>query len=110
MGKFIKGEVVIIPFPFSDLSGSKKRPAFVMVDLEGDDIVLCQITSHFSKDRHAIPIKNEDFQKGNLINDVSYIRPNRIFTADKKIIVRSTGILQEAKTKEVSDKVIKLLS
>lgn len=110
MGKFIKGEVVIIPFPFSDLSGSKKRPAFVMVDLEGDDIVLCQITSQFSKDRYAIPIKSEDFQKGNLINDVSYIRPNRIFTADKKIIVRSTGILQESKTKEVSDIVIKILS
>jgi len=110
MGQFIKGEVVIIPFPFSDLSGSKRRPTFVMVDLEGDDIVLCQIISHFSKDRYAIPIKNEDFQKGNLINDVSYIRPNRIFTADKKIIVRSTGILQESKTKEVSDIVIKLLS
>ena len=30
MARFIKGDVVIIPFPFSDLSGSKRRPAFVI--------------------------------------------------------------------------------
>ena len=45
MAEFVKGEVVVIPFPFSDLSGSKKRPALVLADLEGDDILLCQITS-----------------------------------------------------------------
>jgi mRNA interferase MazF len=44
MGKFVKGDVVIIPFPFSDLSGNKKRPAFVVADLSGDDIIVCQIT------------------------------------------------------------------
>ena len=33
MGKFVKGDVVIIPFPFSDLTGNKKRPAFVVADL-----------------------------------------------------------------------------
>jgi len=42
MGKFIKGEIVVIPFPFSDLSASKRRPALVLVDLPGDDLILCQ--------------------------------------------------------------------
>ncbi len=45
MEKFIKGDVVVMPFPFSELSGSKKRPALVLADLPGDDILLCQITS-----------------------------------------------------------------
>jgi mRNA interferase MazF len=45
MGRFVKGDVVVIPFPYSDLSASKKRPALVLADLEGDDIILCQITS-----------------------------------------------------------------
>jgi len=40
MGQFIKGDVVIIPFPFTDLSGSKKRPAYVVADLPGDDIIV----------------------------------------------------------------------
>ena len=50
MAGFVKGDVVVIPFPFSDLSGSKKRPALVLADLPGDDILLCQITSQQTKD------------------------------------------------------------
>jgi len=44
VGKFVKGEVVVLNFPFSDLSGAKRRPALVLADLDGDDIILCQIT------------------------------------------------------------------
>jgi len=50
MEKFVRGDIVVIPFPFSDLSGSKKRPALVLADLQGDDIILCQITSQHTKD------------------------------------------------------------
>ena len=42
---FLKGDVVVLPFPFSDLSQSKRRPALVAANLEGDDIILCQIGS-----------------------------------------------------------------
>ena len=45
MEKFVKGEVVVIPFPFSDLTQAKRRPALVVTRLEGDDLILCQITS-----------------------------------------------------------------
>jgi hypothetical protein len=38
------GGVVLIPFPFSDLSGSKLRPALVLADVSAGDWVLCQIT------------------------------------------------------------------
>ena len=50
MGRFVKGDVVVIPFTFTDLSGSKKRPAFVVADLPGDDIIVCQITSKAKSD------------------------------------------------------------
>ena len=36
MGKFVKGDIVVIPFPFTDLSDAKKRPAFVVADLPGE--------------------------------------------------------------------------
>jgi len=36
----VKGDVVVIPFPFSDLSQSKRRPALVLAALEGDDVIL----------------------------------------------------------------------
>ncbi len=109
MEKFVKGEIVILPFPFSDLSGAKKRPAFVLADLEGDDIILCQITSQLVKDNHAVTIKNSDFKSGELVME-SNIRPNRIFTADKKIIIRKAGFLKEQKTKEVVGRVVNIIT
>jgi mRNA interferase MazF len=38
MEGFVKGDIIVIPFLFSDLSGSKKRPALVLADLQGNDI------------------------------------------------------------------------
>ena len=54
MGGFVKGDIVVLNFPFSDLSGTKRRPALVLADLAGNDIILCQITSIATKDNYAI--------------------------------------------------------
>ncbi len=43
MEKFVKGDVVVIPFPFSDLSASKKRPALVVSNITGDDIIIYNV-------------------------------------------------------------------
>ena len=56
MATFIKGDVVVMPFPFSDLSDSKRRPALVLSDSQGDDVILCQITSKNTRDNSAIPL------------------------------------------------------
>lgn len=64
MGRFIKGDVVVIPFPFSDLSSNKRRPALVLSALDGDDVILCQITSREVRDEFAIPLSIEDFREG----------------------------------------------
>jgi len=92
MEEFVKGNVIVIPFPFSDLSAAKRRPALVLANLAGDDILLCQITSQRPDEKHCISLKTTDFQVGNLPVD-SFIRPTRIFTADKNIIIRSVGIV-----------------
>jgi mRNA interferase MazF len=96
MERFIKGDVVIIPFPFSDLSDAKRRPALVLANLKGNDLILCQITSQHTKDSFAISLNSEDFTTGSLpVN--SFIRPNRIFTADKNIIIRKIGSVSNNK-------------
>jgi mRNA interferase MazF len=109
MARFIKGEVVVIPFPFSDLSGSKRRPALVLADLAGDDILLCQITSQNSpKDILAIPLLAADFKSGAL-SLASNIRPNRLFTADKTLIIKSVGVINAVIHQEVIDKIHSLI-
>lgn len=45
MERFVKGNVVVVPFPFSDLTQAKRRPALIIAELEGNDLILCQITS-----------------------------------------------------------------
>jgi mRNA interferase MazF len=50
MAEFIKGDVVVVPLPFSNLSQAKRRPALVVAELKGDDLILCQITSQNTQD------------------------------------------------------------
>lgn len=109
MGQLVKGAVVVLPFPFSDLTGSKRRPAFVLADSEGDDAILCQITSQAKFDPYAVAVKSSDFDSGSLSTD-SYVRPNKIFTADKKLIISVAGQLSEAKASEAVNSVISIIS
>ena len=109
MAKFVKGDVVVVPFPFSDLTQAKRRPALVLAELTGDDVILSQITSQNIKDRYSISLETEDFESGSL-NRNSNIRPNRIFTADKKILLYKAGHLKREKTAETIAGLIKILS
>jgi mRNA interferase MazF len=109
MGKFVKGEIIVVPFPFSDLSASKKRPALVVAALTGDDLILCQITSKNIRDSYSIEITDKDFISGGLHQD-SVVRPNRLFTADSNIILYKAGLLNFAKVQEVVDKIIEIVN
>lgn len=108
MAKFIKGDIVVVPFPFSDLTNAKRRPAFVLTVLSGDDIILCQITSREVKDDFSIKLKSVDFESGSLPVE-SNIRPNRLFTADKHIILYKVGHISQAKVNEVVGKTIEII-
>jgi mRNA interferase MazF len=109
MGKFIKGDVAVAPFPFSDLSATKKRPALVVAALTGDDVLLCQITSKITMDEYAIPIGDTDFTDGGL-HQPSNVRPNRLFTADGKIVLYRAGVLTSQKIQQVVAKIVKIVS
>lgn len=109
MGPFVKGDVVVTPFPFSDLSATKKRPALVVATLPGDDVILCQITSQAIADRYAVRLADRDFTSGRL-RQASNIRPNRLFTAESRIILYRAGTINAAKVEEVLAKLMQILS
>lgn len=100
MGKFAVGEVVLVSFPFSNLQGQKVRPALVLAKAELDDLILCQITSKPYTSKLAICIRSVDFTKGSL-PIVSYVRPNKLFTANSSIIKKTAGQLIPAVTKSI---------
>jgi mRNA interferase MazF len=102
------GEVVLVPFPFSDLSQSKVRPAVCLADAGREDWVLCQITSSPYGDPAAIPLDAPDFASGGLLVS-SFARPGKLFTAHAGLMVRSVGVLIPATFARVLSAVVGVL-
>lgn len=92
MEKFAVGSVVSVAFPFSNLKGQKVRPALVLSKVEFDNLILCQITSKPYTSKTAIRIEVDDFSEGSL-PVVSFVRPDKLFTAEKTIIKNIVGHL-----------------
>lgn len=108
MERFVKGNVVVLPFPFSDLTKAKRRPALIIAELEGNDLILCQITSQSIRDRYAVSIDDDEFETGTL-RQRSNVRPNRIFTADRHIILYRVGHLKPEKINQIIERIVSIL-
>ena len=87
------GSVILIPFPFSDLSQSKIRPALVLANAERGDWILCQITSKPYADQRAVRLDEGDFASGGL-ELTSYLRPGKLFTANEALMIETVGQLR----------------
>ena len=102
------GEIVLLPFPFSDLSHAKVRPAICLADAGRADWILCQITSNPYGDPAAIPLDAPDFASGGLLV-ASFARPGKLFTANATLIVRSVGVLTPAAFARVQSAVVAII-
>ena len=109
MEKLVKGDVVVLPFPYTDLSAAKKRPALVVAALKGDNIILAQITSQKRNDEDALELKTSDFLSGTLHKD-SFIVPAILFTAESFSIEYAAGKLKPEKIKEVEKKLCEIFT
>jgi len=102
------GSIVLVRFPFSDLSDSKLRPAVVLAGVERNDWILCQITSNPYSDRLAVEIKESDFADGSLMR-TSYAKPGKLFSANTSLMERHAGVLKQPKLKTIIDAVVAVL-
>lgn len=94
------GSVVLIPFPFSDLSQSKIRPALVLANAERGDWILCQITSKPYADQRAVRLDQTDFASGGL-ELTSYARPGKLFTANEALMIETVGQVRADKLRTI---------
>ncbi len=100
--------VVLVHFPFSDLSRSKLRPAVVLAAAGRGDYLLCQITSNPYSDSGAVALTDESFSQGSL-QRTSYVRLGKLFTANEQLIAAQVGSLKAVVTSEVVEAVVELL-
>ncbi len=103
------GAVILLPFPFSDLSRSKFRPAVVLADAGRGDWILCQVTSNPYADSRAVALGRNDFQEGSL-PIVSHARPGKLFTANERLMAVEVGLLKAESLRSIIDGVIDILT
>lgn len=108
MGAFAAGQVVLLPFPFSDLTRSKLRPALLLADAGRDDWIACQITSNPYADPHAILLAPGDFTSGGL-QRASYARPGKLFTANVSLFAAAAGLVAQGRLDEVRNALIAII-
>ena len=108
MVTFATRHVILLPFPFSDLSANKLRPALLLAPSEKGDWILCQITSNPYADQGAVLLAEQDFSEGGLQRD-SYARPNKLFTAHETLFQRAVGQLGALRHAQVLSVIVELL-
>jgi mRNA interferase MazF len=109
MERFVKGDVVVLPFPYTNFSSVKKRPAVVIATLKGNNVILSQITTNQRNDEDLISLAKKDFASGSLSSD-SFIMASLIFTADSSRIEYKAGKIKPEKIKEVQNKLCEIFT
>jgi mRNA interferase MazF len=109
VGKPVVGDVVVLPFPQTNLQAGKRRPALVVADLTGDDLILCQITSQARPDDYSVALIDADFAKGKLAV-ASFARANRLFTVEQSVILYVAARVNDLKLEEVKARIRSLFA
>ena len=106
----MKGKIVLLPFPFTNLTSTKRRPALVLLE-RPNDVVVAFISSIIPKPielHHVFMDKNhQSFSKTGLkVNSTIYL--DKIATIDKKLIIGELGQIPEEIKLEVNERIKKL--
>ena len=107
------GTVVLVPFPFTDLSGRKRRPALLVSPegFHGEDLVLCAITSQLPEtlSQWEVALEASDMAEGKLPKK-SIIKVGKLFTMHQDLIARRFGTIKDQKLQEILVRIQTLFS
>jgi mRNA interferase MazF len=109
MARFVSGQVVVLPFPFTDFSSAKVRPALVLAAVSRGDVVLCQITSQAVGHPDTVSIQPADFEADGGLRRVSFALPHRVVTANEVCIRRAVGKLKAEKLNQIRERVCAII-
>lgn len=90
------GEVVLLPFPFSDVDSSKRRPVVVLSDQDSvGDFVCTAVTSSTQEIGDRVELAQSDFVEGTLPKK-SWVRVSKIYTINASVTLGRFGRLSES--------------
>lgn len=106
MTTFKQGDVILVPFPFTDQTGTKKRPAVVVsadwFNSHYEDLILVPITSSIREplEKNDLRLTYADNQMGGLPKP-SIAKTQKIVTVDKRLIIKQMGRLSSGSIQEI---------
>jgi mRNA interferase MazF len=93
MARFVAGDVVILPFPYTNQAGGKKRPAVVLKETRDNDLLVCMITSA-AYGSESLPLDKKNLESAGLrVN--SSVRPDRLLVVSPDLVAKKTGRLSK---------------
>jgi mRNA interferase MazF len=99
-----RGDIVLVPFPFTDLTSSKRRPALVIspdsFNAQQQDLVVAAITSQVPDITDSLVLTSQDFSSGTLPK-ISLVKPNKLFTIHSTLVINRVAVLKDEKIEEV---------
>jgi len=105
-------EIVLVPFPYSDLSSAKKRPVLIVsndtYNQRFDDVLVCVITSNKYKDAYSINLSDKNLETG-ILPESSIVKTHKLFSVQKSKIIKKFSIVKTAFYKEVENLICRLV-
>lgn len=98
-------DILLVPFPFSDQSGTKVRPVLVLSNDEynqNEDLIVCAITSNLRPGKYSLIIDEKNLESGRL-HQKSLIKVDSLLKISNKLIIKNIGILNKASFQKVSN-------
>ncbi len=91
---FERGDILLVPYPFSDLSASKRRPVLALTAPDGyGDFIALPVTSR-PQAEHGVLLTSADMTRGTLPAQ-SWIRTDRIVTLSASLVIKTVGTVSD---------------
>jgi len=105
-------QIVLVPFPYSDLSSTKRRPVLIVsndsYNNAFNDVLVCVITSNLRKDEYSVTLSNDDLEIG-ILPESSVVKSHKLFTIHKDKIIKTFSQVKEEFFIQVSEKIRNLV-
>ena len=105
-------EIVLLPYPFSNLEGTKVRPAVVISNNNfnkmSDDCVMVPLTTVIKNEPYSILVDQENLTSGKLLRS-SRIRVDKVFAVEKKLVIMKIGIIDKETFGKIKFEFIKII-
>jgi mRNA interferase MazF len=109
MTSYNRGDVVLVPFPFTDLSTQRQRPAVILsgdrFHQSGHDVIIAAITSQRASMFADYPL--QDWQRAGLLGP-SVVRVGKLLTLHKTLVRRKLGALTPSDLTEVEKRLVQV--